>query len=311
MKKWIEIAREGTFTDSAGREQTFTEADLAAIASSYDAQKRDCPLVFGHPKNDAAPAFGWVESLKSSGGKLLASFARVPESVRKLVNDGHYRHVSMSLMPDRKTLRHIALLGAAQPAIDGLKAVELADGNEDDKDAITVEFSTSTGEANMPDDELQRKIGQLEEQIKALKTENASLKQQAADHKTGKDKAETEKAEAQAKAEKAAADFAAYKGQIEKERREARVSAMVKAGKITPAEKAGVLEFATVLSRQEGTVDFAAPDGTKENISLEERYLREQEARKPNDLMRDFSAPPLHVTDDAQNFNPADLTAKL
>lgn len=41
MDKWIEIARTGTFTDSAGRQQTFTEKDLDAIASAYDPQKRD------------------------------------------------------------------------------------------------------------------------------------------------------------------------------------------------------------------------------------------------------------------------------
>ena len=34
MDKWIEIARTGTFTDSAGRQQTFTEKDLDAIASA-------------------------------------------------------------------------------------------------------------------------------------------------------------------------------------------------------------------------------------------------------------------------------------
>ena len=108
--KWIEIARTGTFTDSQGRLQTFTEGDLAAIASAYDPQKRDYPLVFGHPKSDAAPAFGWASGVRAEGGKLLAQFALVPGEVKELVAKGHYRHVSMSLMPDRKTLRHVALL---------------------------------------------------------------------------------------------------------------------------------------------------------------------------------------------------------
>ena len=110
--KWIEIARTGTFTDSAGREQTFTSGDLDAIARRYDPQKRDAPLCFGHPQTDKAPAFGWVDKLKSEGGRLYASFSRVPDEVRELVAKGHYRHVSMSLMPDRVSLRHVALLGA-------------------------------------------------------------------------------------------------------------------------------------------------------------------------------------------------------
>ncbi len=307
MDHWIEIARTGTFTDSAGREQTFTAQDLEAIARAYDPAKRDCPLVFGHPQSDSAPAFGWAQKLKAEGGKLLAVFDKVPEQVRALVDAGHYRHVSMSLMPDRTTLRHVALLGAAQPAIDGLRAVELADG----ANSITVDFSTNNQEANMPDD-AQREIGALKERLAALERENADLKRQVQGHKEGKDKAEADKAAAQEKADKAAADFAAYKGKVEGEKREARVSALVAAGKITPAEKAGVLQFAAALAAQGGTFDFAAPDGKTETISLEEKYLREQEAR-PADARGDamFSAPPAHSAEGGQNINPAELTAKL
>lgn len=307
MDNWIEIARAGTFVDSQGRPQTFTDADLSAIASAYDPQKRDCPLVFGHPKTDAAPAFGWAQRVKATGGKLLAQFAQVPGEVKELVAKGHYRHVSMSLMPDRVTLRHVALLGAAQPAIDGLKAVELAQGEE----AITVDFSTQGGNG-MPDDDLQKKIGALEERVKSLESENATLKQQAQSHKDGKEKAEAEKTAAQEKADKAAADFAAYTGAVEAERREARVSALVAAGRITPAEKPGVLQFAAALAAQGGSIDFASPDGKTETISLEEKYLRDQESR-PADERGDamFSAPPAHSAQGTQTINPAELTAKL
>lgn len=294
MDKWIEIARAGTFTDSAGRPQTFTAEDLAAIAGAYDPQKGDCPLVFGHPQSDSAPAFGWARKLKAEGGKLLALFEKVPEQVRALVDAGHYRHVSMSLMPDRKTLRHVALLGAAQPAIDGLKAVELADG----ANSITVDFSTNQ-EATMPDDaQREREIGALKERLAALEKENETLKKQAQAHKedkdkaqAAKDKAEAGKAEAETKAEKAASDFAAYREKVEAEKREARVSALVAAGKIKPAEKAGVLEFAAALAAKGGTIDFAAPDGKTEKVSLEEKYLREQEARPEDPRFADFSAP--------------------
>ncbi len=299
---WIEIARTGTFTDSAGRRQTFTSADLDAIASAYNPARRDCPLVLGHPKTDAAPAFGWLRKIKSAGGKLLASFGDIPEAARKLVAEGHYRHVSMSLMPDRLTLRHVALLGAAQPAIDGLKAVEFGDN----ADAITVDFSTMEG--NMPED-LQRKIGQLEEQLKALREENESLKKQAADHKHGKEKAEAAKTEAESKAEKAASDFAAYRENIERERREARISALVEAGKLKPAEKASSLQFATALASQTETVDFTLPDGKTENITLEEKYLRELEARPVDPRFTDFSMPRDQASQEAASY--ADIVKKL
>lgn len=308
--KWIEIARTGTFTDSAGREQTFTAGDLDAIARRYDPQKRDAPLTFGHPRTDKAPAFGWVNKLKSEGGRLLAQFAQVPDAVRELVAKGHYRHVSMSLMPDRVTLRHVALLGAAQPAIDGLKAVEFSQG----ADVITVDFAATTNkEDSMTVEELQRQIGQLQAQLEALKAENASLKKQAETHKQDRDKAESARNEAEQKAEKTSADFAAYREKVEGERREARVSGLVKAGKVTPAEKAGVLDFAAKLAAQGGTVDFAAPDGRTERLSLEERYFRDLEARPADGRAADFSAPSAlgGHTGEARNVNPAELTAKL
>ena len=306
--KWIEIARAGTFTDSLGREQTFTAGDLDAIARRYDPQKRDAPLTFGHPQTDKAPAFGWVDRLRSEGGKLYASFSRVPDEVRDLVAKGHYRHVSMSLMPDRMTLRHVALLGAAQPAIDGLAAVEFTDGG----DAITVDFAVrQQGDDSMTIEELQRQVGQLTAQLEALKTENASLKKQADSHKQEKDKAEAAKADAEKKAEKASADFAAYRGKVEGERREARVAELVKAGKVKPAEKTGVLDFAARLATQTGTVDFAAPDGGTEKLSMEERYFRDLEARPADERGAEFSAPPVHAGGQSDNFNPAELTAKL
>ncbi len=307
-EKWIEIARTGTFEDSAGRLRTFTAGDLDAIARSYDPARRDAPLTFGHPQTDKAPAYGWVEKLKSEGGRLYANFSQVPEQVRDLVAKGHYRHVSMSLMPDLVTLRHVALLGAEQPAIDGLAAVEFADGG----DAITVDFAAARGEGDtMTVEELQRQIGQLQGQLEALRAENASLKKQADSHKQEKDKAEAAKTEAEQKAEKASADFAAYRGKVEGERREARVAALVKAGKVKPAEKAGVLDFAARLATQAGTVDFAAPDGRTEKLSMEERYFRDLEARSADERGAEFSAPPAHAGGQSDNFNPAELTAKL
>ena len=306
-EKWIEIARTGTFTDSAGRLRTFTVRDLDAIARSYDPAKRDAPLTFGHPQTDKAPAYGWVEKLKSEGGRLYANFSQVPEQVRDLVAKGHYRHVSMSLMPDLVTLRHVALLGAEQPAIDGLAAVEFADGG----DAITVDFAVQKqGDDSMSIEELQRQVGQLQAQLEALKAENADLKKQAETNKQGKEKAESAKTDAEKKADQAHADFAAYREKVEGERREARVSELVKAGKVKPAEKASVLDFAAKLATQTGTVDFAAPDGKTESLSMEERYFRELEARPVDERAFDFSAPPAH-TGGESGFDYAKMAAKL
>ena len=76
----IAIARTGHFTDSQGRPQSFSEADLDAIAASYDPAKFEAPLVFGHPAV-SDPAFGWVKSIRREGGKLFAQIAQIPEFV--------------------------------------------------------------------------------------------------------------------------------------------------------------------------------------------------------------------------------------
>ena len=118
-------------------------------------------------------------------------------------------------------------------------------------------------------------------------------------------------ADAEKKAEQASADFAAYRGKVEGERREARVSELVKAGKVKPAEKTSVLEFAAKLAEQTGSVDFAAPDGRTERLSMEERYFRDLEARPADERGAEFSAPPAHTGGQFDNINPAELTAKL
>ena len=146
LTKWINIARVGTFKDSRGREHTFTEEDLENIRSAYDPKQSESPLVFGHPA-DNDPAFGWVHDMKTEGGKLFARFARVPDKVRELVEEGRYRYVSMSLDPDKKRLLHVGLLGAAAPAIDGLEPVSFKEADE----GICINFTTPPQERKQGD----------------------------------------------------------------------------------------------------------------------------------------------------------------
>lgn len=126
-----------------------------------------------------------------------------------------------------------------------------------------------------------------------------------------KEQAEASKTEAEKKAEKASADFAAYREQVEGDRREARVSDLVKDGKVKPADKEKVLTFAAALASQGGSVDFAAPDGKSETISLEERYLRELEARPRDQRFAEFSTPPAHAGNDQPEWTPDDMVSKM
>ena len=283
----LAIARTGRFTDSQGRPQSFSEADLDAIAASYEPGKLEAPLVFGHPAV-SDPAYGWVKGLKREGEKLFAQIAQIPDEVRKLVQDGRYKYVSMSLMPDRKTLRHVGLLGAAVPAIDGLGPVSLAGDN----DAVTINFAQ--GDGKMPT------IEELQAEVSTLKTEREGLKEKLAD--------------AEAKVTRMASDFAAYREGVEVSARESRIGALIREGKVKPAERARCLNFAAVLAKSGETFDFAATDGTVEKLSAEEAYFRELEAREASRLNVDFSemVPPAHAAGRGEAAaQPSDIINKL
>jgi hypothetical protein len=137
--KSFEIFRPGTHTTGDGRRITFTAADVAKTASAYDPAKREAPFVIGHPKQDA-PAYGWVKGLGAGpGGALTAEPHQVDAQFAEAVAAGRYKQRSASFyapdsprnpVPGVWYLRHVGFLGAAQPAVAGLRPVEFAEGEE-------------------------------------------------------------------------------------------------------------------------------------------------------------------------------------
>ena len=140
---WLEVFKTGTHTSGAGITKTYTEEDLDKMAIAYNGQKDHvAPLVIGHPKTDD-PAFGWAQSLKRVGDKLLAYVDQVSDDVTEAVKAGSYKKVSIALYPDG-LLRHIGLLGAMPPAVKGLAPVQFAEGEEFE------EYVWATDEWRMP-----------------------------------------------------------------------------------------------------------------------------------------------------------------
>lgn len=134
----VEVLRVGTFTPMTGRSITFAAADLQTIAASYDPVHHPAPVVVGHPSIDA-PAYGWVERLYVEGGILKAQLKETAASFVDMVKNGRFRKVSVSVFPKDATsnpkpgafyLKHLGFLGAAAPAVPGLKPVELAADDE-------------------------------------------------------------------------------------------------------------------------------------------------------------------------------------
>lgn len=129
LADWIEVFRAGTHTDSKGTSCTFTTEDLDQMVANVSLGKP--PAVLGHPKHDD-PAFGWAE-LKRDGESLFAKFDDVNPAFEEGVKTGAYRNRSVSVLKDAAAgwrVRHIGWLGAAPPAIDGLKPVSFSADDE-------------------------------------------------------------------------------------------------------------------------------------------------------------------------------------
>jgi hypothetical protein len=132
----IEVFRPGTFTPVSGEAITFSASDVEAMARIYDAVSFPAPAVVGHPALDA-PAYGWAKGFRWDGDtqRLVAEMGEMDASFEDAVAAGRYKKISMALFspdapnnpkPGQWYPKHIGFLGAAAPAVSGLKPVAFA-----------------------------------------------------------------------------------------------------------------------------------------------------------------------------------------
>lgn len=305
----VEVFRAGTHTDSAGRTRTYTGADLARIAGSYDPSQHEAPAVIGHPATNA-PAWGWVSRLSVAGDRLLADFRQVAPEFAQLLREGRFKKRSVSLFPDLR-LRHVGFLGAAAPAVAGLRDVAFSGGES----ALEYSFEHAGADPHNPpgwegdeeDEEMKTLLEKLQADVASLRTGLGQLKDagqvasfsqrlagieaRAGELAAGADKAEARAKEAGEARDKAVREFSEFREAQAKAGREARFERLVKEGKALPGEKDQVLAFAEALARDAGTINFAAPDGKAEQLPKEEAYWRGLETRQAHGLFNDFKAP--------------------
>ena len=123
----FEIFKVGNHTSDKGVAKEYTMDDLNFIASSYNPEESEAPLVIGHPV-DNSPAYGWISSLEVTPEGILIANApdeKINSDYLKVVNEGRYKKRSISLTPEGK-LRHVGFLGGAPPAIKGLKDIQFS-----------------------------------------------------------------------------------------------------------------------------------------------------------------------------------------
>ncbi len=125
----MEVFRAGDY----GARGVWREEDLDQLARDYSPDLLEAPLTFDHARS--GPAYGWVAALRRAGDRLVARLQGVPEVVRELVRAGAYKKRSVEILrrfapTGRPYLRAVSLLGAATPAVPGLREIAFADSDE-------------------------------------------------------------------------------------------------------------------------------------------------------------------------------------
>ena len=133
----IHFFRPGKHIANNGTEIVITAEQLKKSAEIYNAKLHEAPITIGHPV-DNAPAYGWISGLEfnEDDGNIYAVPSNVNSDFEGMVKNRSFPKVSASwYMPDAPTnpspgnyyLRHLAFLGAAPPAIKGLKEIQFSD----------------------------------------------------------------------------------------------------------------------------------------------------------------------------------------
>lgn len=131
----IEIFAKGRHRAMNGQGYVFTDTHLAEMVEGFNPLTHPVPVVIGHPTHDA-PAYAWVKDLRVDGDKIKAILRHVESAFAELVKAGRYKQISIKAYapdaetnpnPGQYTLRHVGFLGAAAPAVKGLKPVEFAE----------------------------------------------------------------------------------------------------------------------------------------------------------------------------------------
>ena len=134
----MEVFKCGKHTDSGGNTREWKTEDLDKIVDKFKELGEDVPATIGHPNTDTAPAFGWFKKVWRDGCTLSAELTDVVEEFGDMLKKKMFKNRSIALRPDM-SLRHVAFLGAAAPAVKGMKDFDFSQD-----EFTTIEFEEST-----------------------------------------------------------------------------------------------------------------------------------------------------------------------
>jgi len=107
----------------------YTEQDIDDMVAAHGELDYRPAIKIGHSKDaPGSPAYGYVTALRKVGGKLIADFESMHDSVVQAIKDKRYGRVSSEIYFNlkrggkvfRRALKAVALLGAEVPAVANL-----------------------------------------------------------------------------------------------------------------------------------------------------------------------------------------------
>jgi len=273
---WLEVIKSGEYPGKI----PVTRALLEHNAEHLNRLARDesfsgVPYVLGHPDTNH-PAYGWASEFKVSSngesgnecGWSLFVRGKVHEALRKAIDAGFYKNISVAFNKATMLLRHIGFLGAVPPAVDGMQPIKFTPGEE--LETYKSEFAAQDGDQkqkghamggfnfNYETDawEYRNAKGEVVDapegvSAPAFKPEAPKPAQAAGtgDKDFSAGLADLEKTVATLKAdkEKLAADVEAERERRKFDAAKAFVDTLVKDEKLTPAQAGGMAEFMAAL----------------------------------------------------------------
>lgn len=163
----FEIFRTGSHTSNNGVTKSYSLSDLNFIAESYNPQVLEAPIVIGHPKSNA-PAYGWIQSLKVVGDRLIAKAKDIVPEFLDAVKKGLFKKRSIALDKDGKLL-HVGFLGAAIPAVQGLADIQFSEDDTNESFEFNNENDTQSDSNNsLVPNQIINELNTLSKQIKSL-----------------------------------------------------------------------------------------------------------------------------------------------
>lgn len=308
-------------------QEVITAEYLREVAESYDPSVHEAPIVVGHKSNDerarsGEPAHGWIKRLwvDPTDDSLWGEAEQISDFFKESHKKGTLKKRSAELYRSlkeaggKKYLKAVALLGAAAPAVKGLKPVVFNDGDsaviailseepmsegltKNDLDGLGDKIVNGIkgifGRKEKGDDPVTLSDVEIEDVINKIgddgtKQDINDLLDACASNERIAEVA-TERANQSREAalsERAKDPNRKYRVTRIKQDIAAKVDGWIKAGKLTPAAKdAGVLVFMEHLAHLDGdeeTVKFSEKGDAMSPLSFFENLIEKHSTGAPN-----------------------------